>query len=131
MKNRHHSQKTANGRSMKRRIYARMWHDLFYGQPIGQFLGTFRHVISTPLPDSVVIEDLSGSLVDAFRQGMAEQAAMYVVRRVKDNEVVLATESRTEVLMLVEKHARQKRAKLHVFQDGEQVLFSEDETINA
>jgi hypothetical protein len=50
---------------MKRNIYARMWRDLFYGQPIAQYLGTFRHVNTTPLDGTVVIDDLMQVFRDA------------------------------------------------------------------
>ena len=111
-----------NLRSMKRNVYARMWCDLFYGQPIGQFLGTFRSVTTVPLPNVVVIDNLQA----AFQQGIAEQAAKFMVTRIKDNVMVAEFDTREEALELVLKHARQKKAKLHVFHNGELVLFSEE-----
>ena len=116
-----------NLRKLKRAVYARMWHDLFYNRPIGQFLGTFRTVVTTPLPTVVVIDDLQA----AFRQGIAEQAAKFLVTRIKDNVMVAEFDTREEALELVLKHARQKKAKLHVFHDGELVLFAENEILNA
>jgi hypothetical protein len=58
----------------------------------------------------------------------AEPEPIYVVSRVKDGEVVLETESYAEALALVEKHARQKKAKLVVHLNGEEVVFVEGET---
>lgn len=74
-----------------------------------------------------VYEDEPTPLVEAFRQGIAEQAAKYVVQRVKDNEIVSEFDTREEALALVLKHARQKKAKLFATQNGEPVLFSEAE----
>ena len=45
----------------------------------------------------------------------------------KDAEVVLETESRAEALALIQKHARQKKAKLVAHCGGLPVLFSEEE----
>ena len=47
-----------NLRKLKRNIYARMWRNLFYGQPIGQSLGTFRNIEATPLVQ--VFRDAAG-----------------------------------------------------------------------
>lgn len=112
-------------RQFKRTKLAMMSYALFgpWG-PIGQWLtpATSRVVRGAP-EGTVVVDDLQA----AFRQGMAEQAAKYVVQRVKDNEIVGEFDTREEALGLVLKHARQKKAKLHVFQNGEPVLFAEEE----
>ena len=54
-----------------------------------------------------------------------EDEPIYTVSRAKDGEVVLSTESYATAKALVEKHARQKKAKLLVHLNGEQVLFEE------
>jgi hypothetical protein len=56
-----------------------------------------------------------------------EPRKVYVVKRVKDGEVVLETEDINEATALLEKHHRQKKAKLHVFCGGEPVLFVDGE----
>jgi len=45
----------------------------------------------------------------------AEEAKLYTVSRVKDGEVVLTTADINEATALLEKHHRQKKAKLQVF----------------
>lgn len=115
-----------NLRKLKRIVYARMWRNLFYNRPIGQFLGTFRTVVTTSLPNAVVIDNLQA----AFQQGIAEQAAKFMVTRIKDNVMVAEFDTREEALELVLKHERQKKAKLHVFHDGDLVIFAEDEILN-
>lgn len=52
-----------------------------------------------------------------------EPEGPYVVKRVKDGEVVLETNSIEEATALLDKHHRQKKAKLNVFRNGEPVLF--------
>lgn len=72
-------------------------------------------------------------LVQAFRQGMAEaevEAAKleYICLRLKDHVVVDTFDTREEALALVNKHAKQKKAKLYVTTSlGETVVFSEEE----
>ena len=113
-------------RQFKRAKLAAMSYALFgpWG-PIGQWLT--KAVSYVPAPGEVLVVD---DLQAAFKQGIAEQAAKYVVQRVKDNEIVGEFDSREEALALVLKHARQKKAKLHVFQNGDPVLFSDDEVLN-
>ena len=108
-------------RQFKHTKLAAMHYALFgaWG-PIGQWL---TRPVETTFPQMN-----KAGLVEAFRQGMAEQAAKYVVQRVKDNEIVGEFDTREGALGLVLKHARQKKAKLHVFQNGDPVLFAEEET---
>lgn len=93
-----------------------------------KFINETRDVLNKTAPLAPMATDTG--LVEAFRQGMAEQAAKYVVQRVKDNEIVGEFDTREEALALMLKHARQKKAKLHVFQNGDPVLFSDDEVLN-
>lgn len=54
----------------------------------------------------------------------AEEAVFYTVKRAKDDVVVLTTSDIDEAVALMDKHHRQKKAKLLVFRnDGEPVLF--------
>jgi hypothetical protein len=114
-------------RQFKRAKLVTMTYALFgpWG-PIGQWLTPATSRAVRGAPEGTVVVD--GPLVEAFKQGMAEQAAKYVVQRVKDNEIVGEFDSREEAMALVLKHVKQKKAKLHVFQNGEPVLFTEEET---
>jgi hypothetical protein len=83
-----------------------------------------------PEPGEVLtVLDQSGSMSGITFNDVVAAAVtdVYVVSRVKDGEVVLETESRSEALALIEKHARQKKAKLVAHVNGEPVLFNEEE----
>lgn len=67
------------------------------------------------------------NITQAVAGGPVVAHDVYVVSRVKDGEVVLETEDRSEALALINKHAKQKKAKLHAHVNGVAVLFSEEE----
>lgn len=124
-------------RQFKRTKLAMMSYALFgpwLTQPVARTLEGLGEVMSLPtlsqeFPGGPVTihEDEPTPLVEAFRQGMAEQAAKYVVQRVKDNEIVAEFDTREEALALINKHFKQKKAKLFATQNGEPVMFSEAE----
>jgi len=73
-------------------------------------------------------------LVQAFRDGMAqadveEAKREFVCQKVKDGSVVDTFDTREDALALVQKHAKQRKAKLQVMDSltGELVLFAEEE----
>ena len=51
----------------------------------------------------------------------------YVMHKVSNDEVVATFKDRADALALIQKHARQKKAKLYAKLAGEPVLFAEDE----
>lgn len=72
-------------------------------------------------PDEVVVTDNLNAVHEA--------AVEFVCARVKDGVVVDTFDTREAALALVKKHAKQKKAKLHVMDSstGELILFSEEE----
>lgn len=72
-------------------------------------------------PDEVVVIDNLSAVQEA--------AVEFVCARVKDGVVVDTFDTREAALALVKKHAKQKKAKLHVMDSstGELILFSEEE----
>ena len=115
-----------NLRKLKRNVYARMWRDLFYGGPIGQFLGTFRHVTTTPLPDTVVIDDLTSLMEPVGKTYLNMQdipvsvpietqtsgLAKYVVVKKANGEVVGEFDHLEEAQAIIDKAKRAKKAVL-------------------
>ena len=111
-------------RQLKRSKMATMCYALFGPLgPVGTWVG------GKPIPFIPAMGEVlkATDLQEAFKQGMAEQAAKFVVSRAKDGDVVLEADTREEALALVLKHAKQRKAKLVVHQGGEPVLFGEEE----
>lgn len=68
-------------------------------------------------------------IMDQLRAATPEQPATgpFYCLKVKDDTIVGEFATREEALALVQKHARQKKAKLHVMHNGQPVLFTEEE----
>ncbi len=132
---------------MKMRQFARAkmaaMHFALFGPwgPIPQWLtGGSVFVVGVTPAGSQVLYSIPGPMVEPKAQIVQEiypaaadvpmeQAPKFVVRRVKDNEIVAEYDTREEALALLNKHVKQKKAKLHVQNSltGEPVLFSEEE----
>lgn len=107
-------------RQFKRSKLATMCFALFGPRgPIGQWLTARTGLFMPPAEVHPMIEEfLTPVAVNAV------EGSQYIVRRAKDAEIVLETNDINEATALMEKHHRQKKAKLLVFRgDGEPVLF--------
>lgn len=94
----------------------------WYSRPIYQ-VDSYKvsHTLEIPGNIAVAPNSLDFKLTDDGH------LSIYYCKKVKDDDMVGAFNTRREALTLLQKHARQRKAKLYVMHKGEQVIFTEEE----